>query len=112
MHLPVDLSEAEFQETVIEVARLTGWRIYHARPAQVRPGKWVTAFTGDAGFPDLLLAHDTRGVLFAELKTDRGHTSPEQEKWLFTLRAAGAEAHLWRPRDMETILDRLQGHAP
>lgn len=112
MLVAADMTEAEFQEAVIELAKWAGWRVYHARPCQVRPGRWATAFTGDPGFPDLLLAHDTRGVLFAELKTDRGVASTGQQEWLWTLREAGAEAHLWRPRDMETIVARLQGNAP
>lgn len=103
------MTEAEFLEAVIELARWAGWHVYHARPAQVRPGRWVTAFTGDAGFPDLCLAHPIHGTLFAELKTDRGVTTPEQDRWLFTLRQAGAEAHLWRPRDLDDIIARLQG---
>lgn len=99
--------EAEFQSAVIQAARYNGWRVHHTRTVQIRPGVWATPLQGDSGFPDLVLAHPDRGVIFAELKSARGRLSPEQDRWIRTLVACGAEAYVWRPTDMVTILNRL-----
>lgn len=100
-------SESAFQEAVIDLARLHGWLVYHARPAQIRPGRWATPFTGDPGFPDLCLVHHTRGALFAELKSGTGRPTDAQVRWIATLQAAGCEAYIWWPHQMPLIADRL-----
>jgi hypothetical protein len=101
------MSEAEFQKVVIDLARRNGWLVYHAVPAQVRPGVWRTTYAGDRGFPDLMMVHPTRGGLFAELKTDKGKVTYEQEQWLDTLQQAGYEAYCWRPAMLDIIMMRL-----
>jgi hypothetical protein len=101
------MSEAEFQKVVIDLARRNGWLVYHAVPAQVRPGVWRTTYAGDRGFPDLMMVHPTRGGLFAELKTDKGKVTYEQEQWLDTLQQAGYEAYCWRPAMLDIIAARL-----
>ena len=67
-------------------------------------GKWIT--TGAPGFPDVVMAHPERGVIFAELKTDKGKTTAAQDAWL---RALGphVECYLWRPSDLDSISTRL-----
>ena len=102
------MNEAEFQRAIIEAAKYTGWLVFHAKPAQLG-GSWATHFDGDVGFPDLVLAHSDRGLLFAELKTERGKVTPGQRSWLNVLEDSGAEAHLWRPQDWDTIVARLMG---
>lgn len=102
------MTEAEFQQAVIDVANWTGWLIFHPRPAQTG-GRWSTAFTGHPGFPDLLLVHRDHGIIFAELKADRGKTTPGQRQWLNTLEDANAEVYLWRPQDFDWIVQRLKG---
>jgi len=100
--------EAEFQSAVIEAAHWHGWIVHHTRAVQLRPGVWATPLQGDRGFPDLVLARPSTGdLLFAELKSARGRLSLEQEQWLRTLSATGAEAYVWRPKDMADILTRL-----
>jgi len=37
------------------------------------------------------------GVLFRELKSQRGRVEPEQQQWLDALAASGADAGVWRP---------------
>ena len=69
-------------------------------------------YTGHSGFPDLVLAHEHKGLIFAELKTDKGRLDPAQITWLRTLDAAGAEAYCWRPSDMQFITQRLLEKAP
>ena len=61
------------------------------------------------GFPDLVLV-GCNGVLYRELKTDRGRLTPMQEWWLNSLLDAGQDAGVWRPSDWpDTILAALQG---
>lgn len=102
-----ELTEAQFQTWVISVARWNGWLVHHTRPAQVG-SRWMTAIEGDAGFPDLVLAHPTRGVIFAELKRQTGRLSKPQEAWNTRLQA-GAECYVWRPSDSLYIAQRLRG---
>lgn len=105
------MNEAEFTETVIQMAKLYGWHVAHFRPSKDRKGEWRTAMSGDPGFPDLVMARNGQ-VLFIELKSATGVTSPEQDGWLQAL-AAPAAAHgnyvrVWRPQDLDQI-KRLLG---
>jgi hypothetical protein len=91
------MSEAELQECVIATAHLFGWRVAHFRAAQTKHG-WRTPVAADGkGFPDCVLVRDR--VIFAELKAERGRTSPEQLDWLAALANANAEQYVWRPSD-------------
>lgn len=89
------------------LAKLHGWLVMHTRAVEIRPGVWKTPLTGHAGFPDLVLAHKYRGVIFAELKSDTGRISEHQRQWHEYLEAGYAEVHIWRPADMQAISDRL-----
>ena len=74
----VKVKEATLQRQVLNLARLTGWRSAHFRPAQNQRGKWRTAVSGDgAGFPDLVLAREDR-LLFVELKQDGRYPTATQ----------------------------------
>jgi len=100
--------EKDFQRAVIDLARLTGWRVHHTRPALTRRGRWLTPIQGDAGFPDLVLVRAGR-VIFAELKRNGARPTPAQREWLEALQAcAGVECYLWTPDDWEAIIDALQ----
>lgn len=103
------MTEREFQDQVIAMAQLYGWRVHHVRPGMTSKGRWMTAVSGHTGFPDLVLAHDTRGVVFAELKADKGRLEEHQADWLRTLDAAGAEVYVWRPKDWHFIQKRFLG---
>ena len=101
------ISEKLFQDQVIKIAKMQQWLVFHASPSSPRPGVWRSDGTG---FPDLVLVSTSvpsRGVIFCELKTAEGKLSPEQEKYARALIAAGIEYHLWRPRDLDVIADRL-----
>ena len=89
-------SEDELKEWVLGEAQRGGWLFVHFRPARTDRG-WRTAMEGDKGFPDLVLA---RGgvVILAELKSEKGRVSPDQEYWI---KAAGAQ--VWRPSDWPKI---------
>jgi len=95
------VSERQLQAAIIEIAKWEGWMVFHALPVQNQNGRWRTATQGHTGFPDLVMAHKTRGILFVELKTTVGRISDNQQAWIDTLKAAGAEIYVWRPRDLQ-----------
>ena len=84
--------ERDYQATILDAAKLTGWRTAHFRPARTKQG-WRTAVGGDgAGFPDLVLVHPGAGfVWFVELKRDDNKAlRPDQDEWRLDLTRAGA----------------------
>jgi hypothetical protein len=99
-----DVSEAEFTRTVLDTARQYGWKRVHIRPGLTADGKWRTAYQGDTGLPDLILARNGR-VLLVELKTSIGKATAAQASWL---QAAGSNGRLWRPQHWDLILAELQ----
>jgi hypothetical protein len=101
--LPGDLSETDWLAWVLDVAQLHGWRVAHHRPARTANG-WRTPMQGNSGVPDLLLGRNG-DVLLAELKANRGQIRPEQRAWLAHL---GDHGRVWRPRDAEAVLARLE----
>ncbi|BCW94679.1 MAG: VRR-NUC domain-containing protein [Fimbriimonadales bacterium] len=106
--MPSLTTERDFQRTLLELARLRGWRAHHARPALDRRGRWLTPIQGDAGFPDLVLARSGR-ILFVELKREGRRPSPQQQAWLDTLaQCAGVEVYLWTPADWSAIVEILR----
>jgi hypothetical protein len=52
------------------------------------------------------MAHEQRGLIFAELKTTKGRPSETQLHWLRILHPH-AECYLWRPEDIDFISERL-----
>ena len=104
--------EEEFQNQIIELAHLFGWRVAHFRAAQTAKG-WRTAVSADGkGFPDLVLVKAGR-LIFAEIKTDdpRSKTSEDQDAWLEALRTvAGVLVVVWRPSDWDAIEPTLRGN--
>ena len=92
------LSERQFQTTVMQLARLNGWCFYHTHNSR----------HSQAGFPDLCLVRGPR-LIFAELKTDTGKLTADQEAWLIALDAVpGLEVACWRPKDWGTIETTLK----
>ena len=106
--LPV--TEAELQQLVTDAAELLGWSWVHWRPAMTTRG-WRTPGSGPlaAGFPDLML---TRGrdqrVLLLELKAAKGTVSALQATVHETLRSAGLDVRVVRPRDIDALLELLR----
>lgn len=98
-------SEKEFQAQVLELAAWTGWLVYHTFDSR----------RSHAGFPDLVLVRGTR-IIFAELKSERGRVSSEQQTWLDALGTVAADlvgpalpptapvlVRVWRPTDWPEI---------
>ena len=114
----IPVSEVEFTTTVIEYARLSGWRVFHALPGRTAKG-WRTPTQGDVGFPDLAMVRGDMGsevhleprLIFAELKSDRGRLRPGQTQWLEALGWNGEggmpwlqwETYVWTPGDWPEI---------
>lgn len=97
------MSEAQLQDSVLELARRLRYRVAHFGVAQVG-GRWVTPVQADgAGWPDLALARPGR-FLVAELKSAKGKLSGEQQDWLSVLARAGVEIHVWYPHDWQSGL--------
>jgi hypothetical protein len=85
--------ERDFQEQVIELARYNGFKlIYHTYDSR----------RSAPGFPDLVLCRPPR-LIFAELKSESGGVTVEQQRWLEALWESGVEAFLWRPSDLDAI---------
>lgn len=83
--------ENEFLADIRKTAKLFGVTVYHTHRSD----------RSEPGFPDLTLV-GSRGVLFRELKTEKGKLSAHQVYWLQILTDAGADAGVWRPSDFPT----------
>ena len=100
-----DASERLFQDAVTRVANMNEWDVHH-----IRPGRYGNYYKTDGlpGMPDLLfISRFGHGMFWAELKTQAGKLSESQRARIEQLRVNGAEVHVWRPADMQTIVDRL-----
>jgi hypothetical protein len=91
--------EKTFQANIIAAARLLGWHHFAVRDSRGCPPGW----------PDLVLVHPDRGVLYRELKSDRGRLSPDQEAWGDLLTRAGCDWQVWTPSDWSAIEATLKG---
>jgi hypothetical protein len=91
------VSEREWQEQVLAWAKRGGWRHYHS----------YSSLRSPTGWPDLYLIRDTDAIA-AELKRNVGRVSPAQDAWLDAhARVTHVGAHVWRPRDWQTVRDIL-----
>ena len=96
------VTEAEFQQAVVQYARLRNWMAFH--PFDSRRSA--------PGYPDLTLVRAGR-LVFAELKTETGRVSAAQVEWFDALdevakSCAHVEVHLFRPSDWPSIEDVLR----
>ena len=90
------ITERAFQQQVVQLAKLLGWKVqYH----------WSERFS-PKGWPDLTLARPPH-ILFVELKTEKGQTTPAQDEWLATLALCGQHVFVWRPSDLETTIAKM-----
>jgi len=97
-------TERQFLQDVTDLARLLGWRAFHA---------WL-AIKSDAGYPDLTLVRARPGepprIIFAELKRDGAEPTDRQRGWLLDLATVAeylsvsfgepvVSTHVWRTAD-------------
>ena len=90
-------TEKDFQIQVLDLAKLYGWLCYHTYDSR----------RSVAGFPDLVLVHPERGLVFAELKSEKGRMTAAQREWVVAIKTAGGEVHVWCPCDWHFIETRL-----
>tara|TARA_Y100000593_G_scaffold10345_1_gene18709 strand:- start:1186 stop:1506 length:321 start_codon:yes stop_codon:yes gene_type:complete len=94
------MTETTFLNWVVELAEAGRWLVYHTHDSR----------RSQPGFPDLTLAKGSR-TIFAELKTEKGKVRPAQQLWLNELRKnKHLEVYLWRPSDIDEIVEKLMGH--
>jgi hypothetical protein len=86
--LAAAMAEAELERQVRAIASGLGLMVFHVWGPHTR--------RACPGFPDFVLA-GPGGVLFRELKTERGKVTPAQQAWLDVLTAGGGDAKVWRP---------------
>jgi hypothetical protein len=67
---------------------LYGLKWYHPRDSRRSVSGWLDLACAGPG-----------GILFAELKTQRGRVSPAQREWITALEHAGQAVFVWRPED-------------
>ncbi len=93
------MTERELLDAVREACRWSALLVYHTHESR----------RSEHGFPDLVVV-GPHGVIFRELKADRGRLTPDQRVWLDRLTEAGADADVWRPDDWPTrVLAALAG---
>lgn len=106
-----DLSEDEFRAQVNDVAAIYGWEWMFVKPLRAAGGIWKTPTFGTLGkgWPDTVFirARDQR-ILFVEFKRELGKVEPDQVRVLDFLRSGGCEVHVWRPSDLDQILEVLR----
>ena len=119
--LPISLTEKQFAQQIIDLCKLFGWRYYRT---------WLSVHS-PAGFPDIVMVRPPR-LIFAELKSEIGKLSPEQEAWLDGLKECQKtitfepivirgeplrgnfplltipEVYLWRPNQFDEIVELLK----
>lgn len=84
------MTEAEVKGTIIEAAQARGWMAYSVPDSRlVNPRKRhpKDELSGN-GFPDLVLLK-LPYLVFVEAKGERGVVSPDQKRWLESLRQVG-----------------------
>ena len=97
--LLAEVLESELQTSILDAARKLGWKHYHTHNSRRSP----------SGFPDLVLVKPPR-VIFAELKREREDPDDEQLVWYgLLIQCPGVESYVWRPRDIDDVLQVLQG---
>jgi hypothetical protein len=104
------MTEDDLLRAVLDLAKVYGWRTYHARLAITAKG-YRTPVQGDGkGFPDLLMVKGA-DLLAIELKSDKGRPSAEQQDWLAAFGPIALESNIWRPADWHSgeILRVLSG---
>lgn len=93
---PLNVSEADFQQLIVDLAGWLGWSTWHDNDSR----------RNEAGFPDLVLVRER--CIFAEVKAERGRLRAEQAYWMrLLLRVKGVEYYLWRPSQWQAILKTL-----
>lgn len=94
-----DIKEEPFRQQIRAIARQYGWEFqYHTYDSR----------RSESGWPDDVFLHPRYMLaLFIEFKRNNGKATPRQKKWLSALAQCGLETAVWRPRDIDKIVDVL-----
>lgn len=93
------VTERDLREQVRDLCKLFGWKMYFT---------WRSIHS-PKGMLDLLLTNrERKRVIFAELKTEKGKLTPEQQETFDDLEECGQEVYVWRPADIENIARLLR----
>lgn len=92
------ITEKEFQQQILELAKLCGWLTYHTYDSR----------RCTPGFPDLVMIKGKRLVV-AELKVGNNKLTSEQERWITAFLISGVESYIWKPEHWEEIEQVLTG---
>jgi hypothetical protein len=91
--LDAQITEKQFQQQVIDLARRYKWLVYHTHNSK----------HSAPGFPDLVMARDGELVV-VELKTERGKVTAAQQAWLDAFEASPTVyVAVWRPSMFKSI---------
>jgi hypothetical protein len=90
------VNEAQWQTRITDLCDLLGLLWYHTHDSRRSPG----------GFPDLVIVGN-KGIVYTELKAEKGKVSPKQWAWINALEDAGQRCYVWRPDDWEQVQDVL-----
>lgn len=100
-------TEAQCQRTIVEAAKMFGWRVHAERAAGGGKHGWRTPIQGHAGFPDLVLVRGLQ-LWIVELKRKPNKVEDAQREWLDALYVAGVEAWtVWVPEQMDEFCQML-----
>ena len=105
-------SENDFARWLKRVMALLGVHGFHVRESE---GNLEGVTKSDAyGIPDWYIwregdgGDDSGWHMWRELKTNEGQLSPMQRLMHLSMRRAGEDVDVWRPRDQERILAELR----
>jgi hypothetical protein len=101
------MTEKEWQNQVLELAKLLGWKRAHFRTVRVQRKNGSVYYetpvqANGKGFPDLIMVRGNR-LIAAELKRDGEKLEPDQEEWARVLRNTPVEVYAWCPSDFELV---------
>lgn len=93
------VTEKAWQQQVVEILEWHGWTTYHTFDSR----------RSDPGFPDLVAIRARDGDhLVAELKRQTGVMTSDQLRWHALFLAAGVDAYVWRPADVDKVITRAR----
>ena len=97
----LDVSEKDFQQQIIDLARLNKWMVYHTADSR----------RSYPGFPDLVMV---RGAvcIFLELKSVKGKATVQQQEWIDRLQKVRiVHADIARPHNWDDVRRALTARA-
>lgn len=97
------MNEKQLQASVLELASYLGWKYFHPHNSR----------HSVPGYPDLTLVHPEHGIIWRELKTDKGRVSSHQVEWIAAINKAGGSAGVWNLADWVEgrVLAELKGNS-